>query len=103
MHGSTGGGWHGATYATGQSSTLPGRGAPGVVCRAADARGDRRVPAGGSVLGRRGAAARSRRRRAGAHPTTTAASVRRTGTLFGGTSPAWSTCPVTATPHRHGG
>jgi hypothetical protein len=23
MHGSTGGGWHGATYATGQSSTLP--------------------------------------------------------------------------------
>jgi hypothetical protein len=22
MHGSTGGGWHGATYATGQSSTL---------------------------------------------------------------------------------
>jgi hypothetical protein len=23
MHGSTGGDWHGATYATGQSSTLP--------------------------------------------------------------------------------
>ena len=58
-----------------------GGSAPGVVHGAADARGDRRVPAGGTVLGRRGAAARSRRRGTGADPAAAAASVRRTRTL----------------------
>ena len=55
--------------------------APGVTYGAADARGDRRVPAGGTALGRRGSAARSRCRGAGAHPTAAAASVRRARTL----------------------
>ena len=64
----------------------PGRGAscgcaPGVVHGAADARGDRRVPAGGAVLGRRRAAARSRGRSAGADPAAAAPPDHRPGAL----------------------
>ena len=55
--------------------------APGVVHGAADARGDRRVPAGGAVLGRRRAASRSRDRGTGADPAATAPPDRRPGTL----------------------